>query len=255
MTQELNSSFQSWRSFWNFQREVLRDRRFVRSAEADAFLQCVSLTCEARKKRLKSGTVLWRAQRGHAWREIEEIADSIPCALPKDRMKPLVDRAREGRVNPKGIPCLYLATRADTAMSEVRPWIGSYVSLAQFRVTRDLMVIDCSLSADRIWLHLEEPSPSRREETVWAHIDRAFSEPAEGDDDRAEYAATQILAELFRSLGCDGVVYRSALDKEGLNVALFDLSSARLLNCSLNQARAAKFEFAEADGPYFVKES
>jgi hypothetical protein len=30
-------------------------------------------------------------------------------AHPLERMKPLKDRAQEGRVNPKGIPCLYAA--------------------------------------------------------------------------------------------------------------------------------------------------
>src|ERR1039458_6332974 len=36
-------------------------------------------------------------------------------------MKPKPEKAKEGRVNPKGIPCLHLATHEDTAMSEVRP--------------------------------------------------------------------------------------------------------------------------------------
>ena len=47
-------------------------------------------------------------------------------------MKPLGGRATDGRANPRGIPCLYLATTKETAMSEVRPWIGSYVSAGQF---------------------------------------------------------------------------------------------------------------------------
>ncbi|WP_424666577.1 RES family NAD+ phosphorylase [Candidatus Binatus sp.] len=57
-------------------------------------------------------------------------------------MVPLSDRAREGRVNPKGIPCLYLATHKDTALSEVRPGKGSLISVAQFQTCRDLTIIN-----------------------------------------------------------------------------------------------------------------
>lgn len=246
--------FGSWRAFWDFQREVIRDRRFVRSEGAQVFLESVSGTCRPRIKRLNKDTILWRAQLGHDWRELPEIEDSVPCPLPIARMKPPSDRAREGRVNSKGIPCLYLATRAKTAMSEVRPWIGSYVSLGQFRITRDLALVDCSVSADKIWLHLEEPEPEMREETVWAHIDQAFSQPVTDTEDTAGYVPTQILAELFRSLGCDGIVFRSGLDKDGRNVAVFDLDAAKLINCGLHQVRKVDFDFSEEDGPYFVKE-
>jgi RES domain-containing protein len=246
--------FQSWHSFWDFQREVLRSHRFVRSAEAEAFLQAVRHTAQPRLKRINKGTILWRAQLGHDWREERQINDSVPCAFPPARMKPLADRAHEGRVNPKGIPCLYLCSTAETAMSEVRPWLGSYVSLAQFKIERDLALVDCSMSEKRIWFHLEEPAPEVKTETVWAHIDEAFSEPVTRSDDTGTYAPTQILAETFRSLGADGVVYRSSLGESGYNIAVFDLEVARLINCALHEVKSVKFEFKEADLPYFVKE-
>ena len=59
-------------------------------------------------------------------------------------MMPLPDRANEGRVNPKGIPCLYFSSDRDTAMTETRPWIGSLVSVAQFVMLRELTVVDWS---------------------------------------------------------------------------------------------------------------
>lgn len=31
------SGFRSWRSYWDFERAVRRDRRYVRSAESEAF--------------------------------------------------------------------------------------------------------------------------------------------------------------------------------------------------------------------------
>ena len=46
-------------------------------------------------------------------------------------------------------------------------------------------------------------------------------------DDRADYAATQIVAELFRQNGFDGIAYRSS-SGPGHNIALFDLNAANV---------------------------
>lgn len=245
-------SFKSWRDYWEFDREIARERRYVRSEGSETFLKEVADTSAKRIRKLAKGKILCRAQLGNSWRHEVQIDDEVPCAFSVKRMLPLQDRAREGRVNPKGIPCLYMASDRLTAMAEVRPGVGSYISVAQLEVLRDLKLVDCSQSADRIWLHFEEPDPEKREETVWAHIDRAFSEPVSQNDDTAGYAATQTLAELFRSLGCDGVVYRSALQRDGHNVAVFDLNAAKVLNCGLYQAKTVKFDFSEADSTYYV---
>ena len=85
-------------------------------------------------------------------------------------MKPL-SNCREGRLNPKNIPCLYLATDPDTAMREVRPWIGAIGTLAAFSVVRELDLVICaekiSTSVPLQWLTGVEPSPEERERHVW----------------------------------------------------------------------------------------
>jgi hypothetical protein len=70
------------------------------------------------------------------------------------------------------------------------------------------------------------------EKCIWSWIDRAFSKPVDPSDDNADYVPTQILAELFRSAGYDGIIYNS-LFAGGKNVALFDLNSAELSDCKL----------------------
>ncbi len=79
-------------------------------------------------------------------------------------------------------------------MSEVRPWIGAYVSVALFETARPLTVIDCSRRWDKNPLFFKiddwnyEPSPQERTEAVWSHIDKAFAEPMSRSDDQADYA-------------------------------------------------------------------
>ena len=125
-------------------------------------------------------------------------------SLPMERMKPLKDRAVEGRANPKGIPYLYLATNRETALAEVRPWIGSLISVGAFEILRELRIVNCS-SDDHNIIYREEPPPEEREKAVWVSIDRAFSRPVDPSDDVAAYVPTQILAELFKAEGYDGI--------------------------------------------------
>lgn len=256
-----NQEFTSWRNYWNFARVVSREYRFIRPPLIEAFLKTVRLTSESRREQIPAGSIFWRAQAGHAWRPIGNgIDDEMPCAHPTSRMKPLLDRASDGRANPRGIPCLYLATTKEAAMSEVRPWIGSYVSAGQFKTIRPLTVINCARRYNQspFFMRLDdfnyEPPADERSEAVWTHIDQAFAKPMTRTDDQADYAPTQILAELFKESGADGVVYKSNFGNEGFNIALFDPNDAKLTCCGLFKVKGVQMTFSEEDEFYYVRE-
>lgn len=124
----LGSTFESYRDYFHFQRKVVKPRRYIGSAETVALLQAVTTICHARETIVPPGAELRRVQIAHALRPIYQsdedgeniFIDDIECAAQKTRMMPLRDRAFEGRVNPRGIPCLYMATNDATAVSEVQ---------------------------------------------------------------------------------------------------------------------------------------
>lgn len=212
-------------------------------------------TSVSRQEVLDAGTYLFRAQCAHEWRT-EKLGDSdpeeSPCAVGPERMKPLACRASEGRANPKGIPYLYLATHQETAVAEVRPWIGSFVSLAQFKLNRTIRVVNCVSEHRSSFLYSLVPDPEVREQVVWQDIDRAFSRPVTPTDNTADYVPTQAVAEFFREKGLDGIAYGSALGP-GHNLVLFDIDAAGLVNCGLVQIESIKFSFSDADNRYFVE--
>ncbi len=249
------ADFPSWQAYATFAFTVKRKERYFRTPEIEEFLRLVVKSSSTRQKIIPKGSIFCRAQLGHDWRIVKQDSEEFDdvTAHPPERMKPLSHAAAEGRVNPKGIPCLYLATDANTAMSEVRPWVGKYVSVGQFRTTKDLRIIDCSVEHSQSFtFYFEEPPPPERERAVWRDIDRSFSEPVTSDDTSADYVPTQVLAEYFKRIGFDGVVYKSLLG-DGFSIALFDLSAAELLNCSLHLARGVSFKFDEVANPYFVR--
>jgi hypothetical protein len=255
--------FESWKQYWEFSHFVMRKARHILDARNQRFLDAVVETSAKRKGFIQKDAVLWRAQVGNEWRAEKVLDESqheiasfdVESPFSPNRMTPLPDRANEGRVNPKGIPCVYFSTDRDTAMAETRPWIGSCVSVAQFVMLRDLSVVDCSADSEQRGVVVfgdREPEPAKREELVWASINRAFSEPVTRIDVVAEYAPTQVLAEAFRNAGYDGIAYGSKLGT-GITVAIFDLAVAELANCHLYKVEGINLKFSMAANPYYLE--
>ncbi len=249
------TQFKSWRSYWDFRREIIQNYRYVWSPEVNDFLETVLLTSKTRHQIIPAEKILWRAQLGcdfQPYYQEEEYIDDLPVPYPPKRMKPVRGEATEGRANPKGIPYLYLANKKETALSEVRPWRGSTISVGQFKLARQITIVNCFSTEQRSLLYLEEPDPQKREEAVWIDIDKAFSQPVQLSDTTAEYTPTQILAELFKKEGFDGIAYRSSFGG-GYNVMLYDIEAAEIINCFLYDVKEINFTFTEAANPYFVK--
>ena len=191
------------------------------------------------------------------------IEGVVPVAFGAQRMKPLSTKASEGRANATGIAVLYLSNTAETAIAEVRPWLGSMVSVARFKVLRDLRAVDLTRGHDRSSLdqmtfaHLSgerEVTPEEKERAVWTDIDAAFSRPVTPLGDSAEYVPTQILAELFRSLDYEGLIYRSNFEEEGHNFALFDLDAATAIDASPYRVTGVRVSSEECGNPWVLRE-
>ncbi len=251
--------FDSPDSYHRFEHAVKRKTRYVHDDAVRAFLATVIETSQTRKDTIEAPTVLWRAQRGYEWRteqQGEEEEFEVPEAYGPERMVPKAEFVGDGRVNPRGIPCLYLASTKEAAMAEVRPWVGSYISLAQFKLMREVTIVDCTKDKRQFPHWLLSPNqralaPEKREEVVWGDIGHALSRPVTPDEPPTEYVPTQILAEAFRANGYDGIVYRSLLGA-GFNIALFDCHAAEIINCGLYETEGVSFKFEQCSNPYFI---
>lgn len=250
------SEFRTWQIYSRFAHKTIRESRYIHDEEILEFLATLWKTSPSRIDEIKKGSLLWRAQLGCDYRpyynEGEHVFDE-KAPYSEKRMKPLPDRATEGRANPKGIPHLYLATQKDTAMAEVRPWVGSKATLAIFKIARDLKIVNFANETEsKTPIHLTEPPPEEREKAVWAQIDNAFSKPVLQTDNDADYIPTQIITEFFKIKGIDGLAYRSNLGV-GLNMVLFNLSDAEFEKAKVYKTDDIKFKFEEASPLIVVK--
>ena len=247
---------------------MTRHRRHVWTQEIQAFLETVNGTLQTRNIEIPKDTILWRAQLDVDYIPLkdddgEEIGEE-PIGFSAARMKPVPGKTGEGRANSAGIPVLYLASTKDTAVSEIRPWVGSELSVAGFRVTRRLKAIDLTrghgkssfggLTLKQLWGE-EELDAGAREEAVWTDIDNAFSRPVTRSDESDNYVPTRILAELFQEAGFDAMVYRSQFGpegKDGYNIVIFELGDAEIMNCAPYRVDSIRVESEQIGNHWFV---
>jgi hypothetical protein len=256
--------FASWRSYQEFVRRVRHTRRYVWDSRVKAFLDTVLATLKDRDLKILKDSVLYRAQRDIQYDSVvddegREIGRE-PHGLGAERMKPRANRATEGRINPAGIPVLYLASTEQTAISEVRPWVGSEISVAQFKIIRDLKAVNLSIGHGQTSIgHItfeqlfgDKPMDDEiKEKAVWIDVDNAFSRPVTLADDTADYVPTQVLAELFKDAGYDAIIYRSQFGEKGYNVALFDIEDAEAINCAPYQVIGIEVKYKQIGNRWF----
>lgn len=226
----------------------------MHSAEVKEFLSNIIKSLPARERSLAEGSILFRSQIGYD--EHEDEGQLIITGLSRERMKPIPHKGYEGRANPKGISYLYLANDLNTSMAELRPHIGEYISSAQFRVNRNLKLIDCySVPKHYSYLNCIFDPPVSQEDigyAIWSMINDAFTKPIKNNDSSSDYVPTQILAELFKSERFDGVCFKSSMGA-GHNFVLFSLEMADLINCTVMETKSVLYNFSECGNRYYVQ--
>jgi Uncharacterized conserved protein len=219
---------------------ILEKSRYGFANGTQRFLNYLLETSIDKVRILPSGEKLFRTQRGHD--EIEEDYQLIVLPYKKDRMLPKADKVKNGRVNPVGIPVLYLSDDYSTAIAETRPWLQETISLATFITLRDLRVLDLSNIERSTKFYLNEPKEKEIiNKKIWSDVSNAFSRPVTVDDQEVAYTPTQVIGEYFKIHGFDGICYRSLLGN-GKNYALFDISATEIINGVVMEVKKINIE-------------
>lgn len=131
--------------------------------------------------------------------------------------------AKSGRANPNGISYLYLANDITTTLYEARASLFDYVSVGTFRLEDNISVVNLSRSTYDVFRLAELESL----EEVMIHgsfidkLEQELSKPRRKNDSELDYLPTQYLSELIKSMGFDGIEFKSSLYSKGYNVAIF----------------------------------
>ncbi|QLY40728.1 RES family NAD+ phosphorylase [Hujiaoplasma nucleasis] len=198
---------------------------------------------------MEQGTILYRSQIGSEW--VEENGNGQLLPYNKARMYPRKRLAREGRANPKGIPYLYLASDTETSLNEVRAWPGQEVSTCTFTSEKELRLVDLSkkresgLASMVINIKKGKIMSKDSNDNLLGEINQAFTTPVRNSDDSSDYVVTQIISELIKTEGYDGIVYNSYFTKSGKNIVIFDSSNMIIKNGLVFRINAFNIEYEQ----------
>ncbi|MGP3508672.1 RES family NAD+ phosphorylase [Paracidovorax citrulli] len=176
---------------------------------------------------------------------------------------PAVGVGRSGRMNAAGQPAFYGASTPETAISEIRPPVGSRVVVAKFAVTRDLTLLDLrALMKNQLIPGLSLFDPATKSAAQRRDFLRVLSvnmvAPVMPESEERDYLVTQVIADYLATLNkvsIDGIIYPSVQQggndgsDDALNVVLFH-KAARVIRAD-QEKPTASFEpwFYEDDGP------
>lgn len=245
-----------WSGYRQFREELQNKCRYFRTDWANSYLGALKPTCKKRIITITQDTELWRSRLEGSLVPISPDDMAIQAYSCEEMAAPPPHLSRASRIGVAGIPVLYLSSDKDTAMSEVRPWKNQPVSLAKFRVTKNLNIVDCQQSGldgtiadlNKLlpWARLKRKEiipDSEHEDISWARIDEAFSVPVSQLDDPRAYIPTQVLSEFFKTEGYDGIKYRSCV-APGYNIALFDVNAAKAIKTKLYYTNDICYRFS-----------
>ena len=225
--ESLNGIHVSWT---NFKDEIKNENRFHISNGLDLDTLAKHFESEDLQRIISAGHILFRGR----------ICDKngfkrTQMANPPQKL------ARPGRANPFGISYLYVSDKAETTIYETRASLLDYISIGKFRVLEDLKIMNLRSkeSLDFVkWIEAEEIE-------MFLFINQLQDElakPYKNSDQELDYIPTQYICEFIKSLGYDGVEYRSALYSEGYNIAVFHPEKLKCISKSVHEITSINYK-------------
>lgn len=138
--------------------------------------------------------------------------------------EPPIGSQKAGRCNINGMPYLYLAEDEYTACAELKVPYRYIVSIASFRIMKDLKILDFS---EDVTMPIEYRKLFEEYGFMPAHmmteLMASFTTPVSCADDH-NYNATQYITDRIRKNGYDGIAYRSHFSGK-TNYVIFNCGS------------------------------
>lgn len=164
----------------------------------------------------------------------------------KDSFIPPVANTRDMRANYRYIPYLYCSNNPYISLCEVRPRIGTILSIAKIIVKQQMKIFDFTIS--------QEPKGVSKEKlSLCEDLSEMFSKPLSYDDDILSYIPTQYIAEYIKNLGYDGIKYNSAYsyfpnDTNSANFVIFNYSKCEAIKSNILKVNNYILNYEKVDG-------
>lgn len=200
--------------------------------------------CELHLKKEISSSNLFRARKGY--KRKKRYLDGYKGEIHYQPFKgvdigaPPIQSAKDGRINRKNMPFLYLAEDCQTAISEIKPDPGDIISTGLFTQNRGISIIDFTdLEIENFW----ENDIKLKIFTELYSLSREISKTV-NEEEKYHYLFTQLICEEIHNRNIDGVCFNSSLIGKGnkKNYTIFNIDA---YTYSEKNARTIKVEEVE----------
>ena len=165
----------------------------------------------------------------------------------KGSFVPPANLTRDFRANYRYIPYLYCANHPYVGLAEVRPRLGTTVSIATIAVKEPLTLLDFTIQ--------HKPSKmSDAKKNLFEDLSALFSMPVTNSDDIIEYIPTQFIAEYAKYMGYDGIAFSSSVtpeyylcDPNLFNVVVFNYDKCEAIKSNIVMVTRTYIESEQID--------
>lgn len=213
-------AYKDWEGFCNY---LIYTNRYVLDDKGKAIVDEIIKLAKQGEDIIKKDVIFWRARINFNKFKFENNNTILPNYTQEEMLNTPSEVVGSGRANPPGISYLYLAENRETAIAEVKPYLGARINLISLRLKKDIKIIDFQKPVRLSTVSLLNLSKEEID-NLWFGVKLSFAIPL-SPDDKLGHIPTQYIAELFKIKGYDGIVYESVQRKNNRNLVLFDRSN------------------------------
>ena len=165
----------------------------------------------------------------------------------KESFVPPANLTRDLRANYKYIPYLYCSNHPYISLVEVRPRLGTLVSVATIVNNEPIRLLDFTITK----------KPSKMTETkqnFFSDLSTLYSTPIANDDDALDYIPTQFIAEYVKNKGYDGIAFSSSLTPDinkkypnRFNIVIFNYEKCNVIKSNVIEIEGINIEGKQID--------
>lgn len=218
----------------DFAEEIKFNNRFL--PQNNKILQVIDEIFDKRIEILEKGSKFFRARITEL--SNMEVQDKILMGFPEEgSMAPDAKIATAQRASPEKISYLYVAQDEYTALSEIRPGLLSFISLAELESVDELRILD-------LWVDINSDISLGFEELATS-FSAVIAEKEKGID----YLPMQFVAEYIKNKGADGIRYASFQSQGGKNVVIFSKEKISFIQSKVMYNQNIAYSFLDLTNP------
>lgn len=165
----------------------------------------------------------------------------------KESFVPPANLTRDLRANYKYIPYLYCSNHPYISLVEVRPRLGSLVSVATIINNEPIRLLDFTIR--------NKPSKmTEPKQNFFSDLSTLYSTPITNDDNVLDYIPTQFIAEYVKNRGYDGIAFSSSLTPainerypDRFNIVVFNYQKCTVVKSNIVDIKGIDVESVQVD--------